>query len=183
MKKKQATSINKLLGYLGAALAIVAFVMIFLPQIVAVSTDATYNGIAIAFGKPFDNSQIDLGGIIKYSRVIDFSFPNLLAYILVTVGLVVLVLQAIGLFKGKLFTGIAALCLIAGGILFFFALDFSTITVTGSAIGVGGTGTKKFSEYNTDSITTYKLGYAAITGGITAICSGVFTLGKAVLSK
>ena len=186
MKKKQATSLNKLLAFASAILAVVAVVMIFLPQIAAVNSDTVYNGIAIAFGKTLSETDLTIFGfnLFKGSAVIDFSFPNLLAYILVVVGLVIVVLQLLGIFKGKIATIIAALCLIAGGILFFFALRFSTITTSGGSLGIlGGSGTHKFADANSDSTTVYKLGYGAITGGVTAICSGVLALGKAVLSK
>ena len=43
MKKKQATSLNKLLAFASAILAVVAVVMIFLPQIAAVNSDTVYN--------------------------------------------------------------------------------------------------------------------------------------------
>lgn len=56
MKSKKAKSLNKLISLVGALLAIVAVVMVFLPQIAAVNGDTTYNGIAIAFGKNFPPS-------------------------------------------------------------------------------------------------------------------------------
>lgn len=180
MKKKQAKSLNKLLAFASAILAIVAVVMIFLPQIAAVNSDTTYNGIAIAFGKELGSVNL---WIAKGTGKIDFSFINLLAYILVAAGLLIIVLQLVGIGKSKILTLIAAVALIAGGIIFFLALNTSTITVSASSIIGGGSTTSKFAEANSDSTTVYKLGYGAITGGVTAICSGVLALGKAVLSK
>ncbi len=180
MKKKQAKSLNKLLAFASAILAIVAVVMIFLPQIAAVNSDTTYNGIAIAFGKELGSVNL---WIAKGTGKIDFSFINLLAYILVAAGLLIIVLQLVGIGKSKILTLIAAVALIAGGIIFFLALNTSTITVSASSIIGGGSTTSKFAEANSDSTTVYKLGYGAITGGITAICSGVLALGNAVLSK
>lgn len=181
MKKKQATSLNKLLAFASAILAVVAVVMIFLPQIAAVNSDTVYNGIAIAFGKELGSINL---WIAKGTGKIDFSFVNLLAYVLVVFGLLVIVLQLVGVGRSKLFTLIAAVALIAGGIIFFLALNTTTMTIsTSSIIGGGGSTTSKFAELNSDSNTVYKLGYGAITGGVTAICSGVLALGKAVLSK
>ena len=177
---KKAKSINKLLALVGALLAIVAVVMIFLPQIVEASGDNTYNGLVLAFGKEY---KTGLSGIAEASRTINFSFPNLLAYILVVAGLVINVLQFVGIGKSKLMTFIAGAALVAGGILFFFALNFSTITTSGNVLGIGGSTTSKFADFNTDNVTVYKLGYGAIVGGITAIVSGVCALGNAVLSK
>lgn len=178
---KKAKSLNKLLALVGALLAIVAVVMIFLPQISTTKGDTTYNGLEIAFGKKL--SSVDGGSLFNGSTTINFSFPNLLAYILVVAGLVINVLQLVGICKGKLMTLIAGAALIAGGILFFFALNFSTITASGSFVGIGSETTSKFADLNTDSTKVWQLGYGAIVGGITAIVSGVCALGNAVLSK
>ena len=173
MKSKQAKTLKKVCTFGGVLLAIAAFVMIFLPQIVSANNgDTVYNGLKLAFGY-----TISAGGnsIFSASAKINFSFPNLLAYLLVTVGLVFLVLQMLGIGKKNK--------LIAGGILFFFPLQFSTITTEGgsSLIGVNFSGTHKFAEYNSENSTVWKLGYGAIVGGITAISSGVLSLGKLLL--
>ena len=181
MKSKKAKSLNKLISLVGALPAIVAVVMVFLPQIAAVNGDTTFNGIAIAFGKKL--SSVDGGSFFKSSTTINFSFLNLLAYVLVVLGLVINVLQLVGIAKGKLMSLIAALALVAGGILFFFALKFSSVTTSGAVLGIGGEATSKFSDFNTDSAKVWQLGYGAITGGITAIVAGVCSLGRTVLSK
>lgn len=182
MKSKQAKTLKKVCTFGGVLLAIAAFVMIFLPQIVSANDgDTVYNGLKLAFGY-----TISAGGnsLFSASAKINFSFPNLLAYLLVTVGLVFLVLQMLGIGKkNKLVAFVAAAALIAGGILFFFPLQFSTITTEGgsSLIGVNFSGTHKFAEYNSENSTVWKLGYGAIAGGITAISSGVLSLGKLLL--
>ena len=78
---------------------------------------------------------------------------------------------------------IAALALVAGGILFFFALNFSSVTTSGAVLGIGGETTSKFSDFNSDNTKVWQLGYGAITGGITAIVAGVCSLGRTALSK
>ena len=181
MKSKKAKSLNKLIWLVGALVALVAVVMVFLPQIAAVNGDTTYNGIAIAFGKKL--SSVDGGSFFTGSTTINFSFLNLLAYVLVVLGLVINVLQLVGIAKGKLMSLIAALALVAGGILFFFALNFSSVTTSGAVLGIGGETTSKFSDFNTDSAKVWQLGYGAITGGITAIVAGVCALGRTALSK
>ena len=182
MKAKHSKQLGKLLAFASAIVGLVAVVMIFLPQIVAASenSDTAYNGIAIAFGKELGSVNL---WIAKGTGKIDFSFVHLLAYILVVFGLLVIVRQLAGVGKSKLFTFIAAVALIAGGIIFFLALNTTTMTISTSSIIGGGSTTSKFAELNSDSNTVYKLGYGAITGGVTAICSGVLALGKAVLSK
>ncbi len=183
MKAKQSKQLGKLLAFASAIVGLVAVIMIFLPQIVSASenSDTAYNGIAIAFGK----TLYDKLGI---TSKIDFSFMNLLCYLLVVVGLVLTVLQICGICKSKLVTFIAAVAFIAGGILFFFALDFSTITNTGSInlpiLGeISSKGTHKFTEANSENYTAWKLGTGAIVGGITAIVAGVANVGRAIISK
>lgn len=181
MKAKQAKQLSKLLAFLGAILALVAVIMIFLPQIVSANenSDTAYNGIKLAFGAT--RTSADLGGIVGGSSKITFSFMNLLAYILVLVGLVITVLQLVGMCKGKLATLIAAIALIAGGVLFFFVLNFSSIATTTEVLGHSKTTTATFASYNSENTTIWKLGYGALVGGITAIAGGVLTLGKAVI--
>lgn len=183
MKAKQSKQLGKLLAFASAIVGLVAVIMIFLPQIVAANenSDTAYNGIAIAFGK----TLYDKLGI---TSKIDFSFLNLLCYLLVVVGLVLTVLQICGICKSKLVTFISAIAFIAGGILFFFALNFSTITNSGSVslpfLGeISSKGTHKFAEANTENYTAWKLGTGAIVGGITAILAGIENIGRAILTK
>ncbi len=166
---KKAKSLNKLLALVGALLAIVAVVMIFLPQVTESNYDSQFNGMKIAFG----SNELKIG---SFNVNVNFSFLNLLAYILVVVGLVINVLQLVGIGKGKLMTFIAGAALIAGGILFFFAVNFSSYSLK---LG-SNTTNYKFAE---SVIFSFKLGYGAIVGGITAIVSGLCALGNAVLSK
>ena len=138
MKAKQAKQTGKLLAFAGALLALVAVIMIFLPQIAAASenSDTTYNGLAIAFGKTLSEGSL-FGASAK--TVINFSFMNLLTYILVLAGLVISILQAVGICQNKLLTIISAIALVAGGILFFFPLEFSTVTSSGSIGSISST--------------------------------------------
>lgn len=180
MKAKKSKQISKFCSFASALLALVAVIMIFLPQIAAAgeNADTTYNGLQLAFGATLsENSLFGQGLTVK----IDFSFMNLLAYVLVLAGLVLIVLQLAGISKGKLTALIAAAALIAGGILFFFVLDFSSFTTASSGLIQTST-TVKFAEQNTENVTVWKLGVGAIIGGITAILAGVLALAKNVLN-
>ncbi len=169
MKSKKAKSLSKILSLISAILAVVAVVMIFLPQVHEANFDMDLNGLKIAFG----SNEFKIG-----SAKIDvaFSFLNLLAYIFVVAGLLISALQLAGFFKGKLMSLIAALALIAGGVMFFFAVNFSSY-----AYGLGSNkATYKFTE---SLLFSFELGYGAIVGGITAILSGLCMLGRTALSK
>lgn len=166
-KSRKAKSVNKFLMLIGAALAVVAVVMIFLPQVTDGNT--TYNGWEIAFGGK------EVGDIFKYT--INFSFLNLLAYLLVIIGLAIIVLRFFGITKSKLALLVAAIALIAGGILSFFAPQFSTATLSVGNGSFGISSTTSLADLD------YKLAYGAITGGVTAILAGLAALGNFAMSK
>lgn len=179
MKAKQSKQLGKLLAFASALLALVAVIAIFLPQIAAASenADTTYNGLQLAFGATLsENSLFGQGLTVK----IDFSVMNLLAYVLVLAGLVLIVLQLAGISKSKLTALISAAALIAGGVLFFCVLNFSSFTTASSGLVQTST-TVKFAEQNTENVTVWKLGVGAILGGVSAILAGVFALAKNVL--
>ena len=179
MKAKQSKQLGKLLAFASAIVGLVAVIMIFLPQIVAASenSDTAYNGIAIAFGKQISKIGTENNYILTK---VDFSFLNLLCYLLVVVGL----LQICGICKSKLVTFISAIAFIAGGVLFFFALNFSSIsTITVTSIGKTNPVVKKFADFNSENATAWKLGTGAIVGGTMAILAGVENIGRALLSK
>ena len=183
MKAKQSKQLGKLLAFASAIVGLVAVIMIFLPQIVAASenSDTAYNGIAIAFGKQISKIGTENNYILTK---VDFSFLNLLCYLLVVVGLLLTVLQICGICKSKLVTFISAIAFIAGGVLFFFALNFSSIsTITVTSIGKTNPVVKKFADFNSENATAWKLGTGAIVGGTMALLAGVENIGRALLSK
>jgi len=96
MKSKKARSLSKILSFVSAILAVVAVVMIFLPQVHEANFDKDLNGLKIAFG----SNEFKFGSFLKVD--IAFSFLNLLAYIFVVAGLLISVLQLAGFCKGKL---------------------------------------------------------------------------------
>ncbi len=172
MKKKQANSISTLLALASALLALVAIISIFLPQIVStVDKETTYNGLTLAFGKK----------LTDFSKI-NFSFVNLLAYVLIVAGLVIIALQIAGIADNKALAFVAAVALIVGGILFFFVLGSSSTSAINPFNDKVGDPVK-FSEQNSDIVTLWKVGVGSTLGGITAILSGVFAAGKAVLDK
>lgn len=179
MKAKQAKTLSKILSLASVAAAILSFVMIFLPQVT--SGDTSYNGLNLAFGKTLTSIDVGIG---KTSSKIDFSFFNLLTYAFVLIGLIILALQFFGIVKkNNLLSFVATAALLAGGVMFFFVLDFSTITTSGNIFGFGGAGTFKLSDANTENLTTYSLGIGAIIGGVAAILAAVFNALKLALKK
>lgn len=169
MKAKKARSLSKILSFVSAILAVVAVVMIFLPQVHESNFDTDLNGLKVAFG----SNELKIG---SFKVDVLFSALNLLAYVFVVAGLLISALQLAGIFKGKLMSLAAALALIAGGVMFFFSVNFSSY-----AYGLGSSkATYKFTE---SLLFSFELAYGAIVGGITAILSGLCMLGRTALSK
>lgn len=107
-KKKSKKQISSIVSLISAALGIVALVMIFLPAIGVKDTEKTYTGLQIVFGY---KTKI----VISEVTVFEFSFMNLLTYLLVIAGVIFTVLGLLG--KGSKFaTFIAAICFLVGGI-------------------------------------------------------------------
>ena len=138
--------------------------MLFLPAIGIKDTDTTYTGLQITFG--YKDSLLGF----EYT-VFDFSFMNLLTYILAVVGIVFSVLSAMG--KGSKFAAfIAAAAFAVSGVFFFLSVSYTLPNEDASKIisFVGG-----------DIKDALTLAYGAIIGGVASLLAAVCNLGKIVL--
>lgn len=157
-KKKQKQTSRKV-SLIAALLGIAAIAMIFLPNVGIKDSDTTYTGLQIAFGY----SEKVLGAKIA---IFEFSFMNLLVYILAAAGVVFAVL---GLNGGKLSNFISAGAFIACGILFFISPSFCLINEKASSV------VSLFGGKITDAL---GLAYGAIIGAVAALLAGVLQLYK-----
>lgn len=161
---KRKSSVGKPLSFVAAVLGLVAVVMLFLPAIGIKDTDTTYTGLQITFG--YKESLLGF----EYT-VFDFSFMNLLTYILAVVGIVFSVLSAMG--KGSKFAAfIAAAAFAISGVFFFLSVSYTLPNEDASKIisFVGG-----------DIKDALTLAYGAIIGGVASLLAAVCNLGKIVL--
>ncbi len=161
---KRKSSIGKPLSFVAAVLGLAAVVMLFLPAIGIKDTDTTYTGLQITFG--YKESLLGF----EYT-VFDFSFMNLLTYILAVVGIVFSVLSAMG--KGSKFAAfIAAAAFAISGVFFFLSVSYTLPNEDASKIisFVGG-----------DIKDALTLAYGAIIGGVASLLAAVCNLGKIVL--
>ena len=161
---KRKSNLGKPLSFVAAVLGLVAVVMLFLPAIGIKDTDTTYTGLQITFG--YKESLLAL----EYT-VFDFSFMNLLTYILAVVGIVFSVLSAMG--KGSKFAAfIAAAAFAVSGVFFFLSVSYTLPNEDASKIisFVGG-----------DIKDALTLAYGAIIGGVASLLAAVCNLGKIVL--
>lgn len=161
---KRKSSVGKPLSFVAAVLGLVAVVMLFLPAIGIKDTDTTYTGLQITFG--YKESLLGF----EYT-VFDFSFMNLLTYILAVVGIVFSVLSAMG--KGSKFAAFIAVAAFAvSGVFFFLSVSYTLPNEDASKIisFVGG-----------DIKDALTLAYGAIIGGVASLLAAVCNLGKIVL--
>lgn len=152
-RKKKQKQTSRMVSLIAALLGIAAIAMIFLPNVANKITDATYTGLQIAFGY---SEKVPIIGtkIVAF----EFSFMNLLVYILAAAGVVFAVL---GLNGGKLSNFIAMVAFIACGVLFFFLPSFCVgSTISGNVPDALG------------------LAYGAIIGAVAALLAGVLQLYK-----
>ena len=177
---KKKNSISKYTSLLAILLAIASACMIFCTSIVyKVSEKAdpvNFTGLQVTFG--YSSTKNFLEGItsaIKFEGTINyfaFSFLNLLPYILLLAGIVFAVLKVVGgKSNSKMFSFVAAVCLIAGGVLLFCVVPFS---VAGTYEFLGKTIPTLEKQY-------MSLGIGAIVGGVLGILGGAVELADLVL--
>ena len=163
---KRKSSVGKPLSFVAAVLGLAAVVMLFLPAIGIKDSDTTYTGLQITFGYKGKDPLLGL----EYT-VFNFSFMNLLTYILAIVGIVFSVLSAVG--KGSKFAAfIAAAAFAVSGVFFFLSVSYTLPNEDASKIisFIGG-----------DIKDALTLAYGAIIGGVASLLAAVCNLGKIVL--
>lgn len=141
-------------------LAAVAFIMLFLPVIGIKDTDTTYTGLNVAFGY---STKVILAEV----KVLEFSFMNLLTYILVVAAAVLAVLKLF-MKDTKVLTLVIAALLIVAGVFFFLTVQFTNPNTNASNVikAIGG----DIRGGLTLAYGSYIGGIAAILGGAVACC-------------
>ena len=157
---KSKLGLGKILMGVAALLGIVAIVMMFAPHLSEAEGKITYSGMDVTFG----HSETQLGITLK---IFNFSFINLLAYILVLVGVVFTVLAMFGKL-GKISSFVAMAAFVVGGILFF-------LVIQGTSPNVGEASGELADKIIEEIKKTFSLGIGAIMAGIASILAGVAT--------
>lgn len=131
-KRKKSSQLISLITVASCILGLVAVVMMFLPAIGVKDSDKTFTGLQIAFGYA---TELDLGITKVSTTIFNFSFMNLLTYILALAGTVVALLGLVGKnFAGALFRFVAAGCFIVSAVFFFLSLNFCLPNDTASSV-------------------------------------------------
>lgn len=121
MSSRKKNSLSNIFTIVEIALALVAFITMFLPTVIIKDSDQTYLGMQIAFGY-----TQTLGKIIKVDiKLFAASFMAMLPYFL---AIVVAIMAAIKMVKKDLNNTVVkfviALCLLVAGILFIMMPNF-----------------------------------------------------------
>ena len=159
-KKKNST--GKITALVSAVLGLAALAMIFLQAVGIKESETTYTGLQITFG--YKETLPVIGDI----TVFQFSFMNLLTYLLALAGIVFSVLSAMG--KGSKFAAfIAAAAFAVAGVFFFLPVSYCVPNADASKITsfLGG-----------DIKEALTLAYGAIIGGVACLLAAIGNLGK-----
>lgn len=175
---KKNSSIAKWLGFGAAVLALVALIMMFLPGLNFTRFNKEESGsfFKIAFGGTISENN-DLNTKLTFK----FNFLTCLSAILIILGLVFAVLAMLKVGNSKLMAFLAAIALIAGGILAFCLVGLTSVNYTFNKT----TTPYKITEAKNTlvNISDVKLGIGAILAGVFGILGGVASLGRAVVGK
>lgn len=169
-KKKANKQINVIVAFVAAVLGVAAICMMFLPAIGIKDTDTTYTGMQVAFGYTEVTKVPVIGTEIK-TTIFNFSFMNLLTYLLALVGVVFSVLAALG--KGSKFANfVAAAAFGVAGVFFFLTVQYSIPNEDLQKI---------FSSLGGDIKANLTLAYGAIVGGVLSLVAALANLAKLVI--
>ena len=157
-KKKANKQINAIVAFVAAVLGVAAICMMFLPAIGIKDTDTEVTKLPI------------VGTEIK-ATYFNFSFMNLLTYLLALVGVVFSVLAALG--KGSKFANfVAAAAFGVAGVFFFLTVQYS----------IPNTDIQKiFTSLGGDIKNSLTLAYGAIVGGVLSLVAALANLAKLVI--
>lgn len=170
---KTVSKALKFVDFAAIVLGLVAFFMIFVAAINIYHKSeiiTSYTGWDAVFG--YSETETVLGSQVT-TTYLDFSFMNLLPYLLVVAGVVLLVLNCFG--KGvKFLYFICAGCFIAAAVLFFLTVGMTAVHVVVTDTALGTISTPMV------NLTNAFLGAGPIVSASCSILAGVACCGKIV---
>ena len=159
--------LKKYAPLISAALGLIALIMLFLPAIVA--GEDVIKGTQAVFGW---TEEVNVLVGVKKVEMLEFSFMNLLTYVLVIAGIALAVLAFLQ--KKELFAFIAAGCFAVAAVFFFCAIGFTVVAEGWNELAA---------LVNGDIKAEWKLGAGAVIGGICSILAVAAAVAPVVLKK
>lgn len=165
MDKKKIVSY---LPFVALGLAVLAIIMLFLPNIVMKEdTDYTYSALQLAFGAEEKVMTQKIG-------VLAFSIIGLLKVLLPIAAAALIAWNTFGNKPDKIYTYVAAGCLALAALLFFCSVGFASIAKDYAD-------TMKALDMEKSDV--FKLGAGAVIGGIVSLLGAAATIAPVVLEK
>ena len=173
MAKKSKNKINIILNSIALIFAVVSICMIF-TEVCGINIDGelgyVLTGLQATFG--YSKQTAVLGSTVTTTYTM-FSFMNLLTYILLVAGVVVMLLRMFKVLKSSAVEYLAAIMFIVAGVLYFVLPNFV----------IYGNGWADLVELaiKADGIKTTLIG--GIIGGVSAVLAGAMVLAKKFVTK
>lgn len=161
-KNKKNKKISPIASLIAIVLGIIAIAMIFAPSIGIKDRDSTYTGLQIVFGY---TEKTVFAEVIHF----EFSFMNLLTYLLVAVGVVFVILGAMG--KGSKLASFIALVAFAVSAVFFFMQVALSVPNEDLEVIVAGVGNLMGKDISVKDYLTLAVG--SIIGAVCSILSAL----------
>ena len=165
---KKKMKIAPLMSALATLLGLVAVIMLFVPVLGVKDVDTTYTGLKVVFG--YKEKVAIIGDV----TVFNFSFMNLLTYILALAGTVLSLLNLLAKKPNKLFSLLAMVAFVVSAVFFFCTVSFTSVNEDASKI---------FDLFGGDIKELFKLGVGAIVGGVLSILAALASAASPVLKK
>lgn len=170
--KKKKSAASKYAKYLYLAFSVLVVVMAFLPFVISKSdnsSDVTYTGFEVAFGKTLNSASVL--GFASGSAKINMSYLLIVALFIPLVGSVI----ALFVKNRKLASLVVCVCFIVSAILVFMTPTITSVTYSGEVLGFGSTNTETFAYAG------YSLAVGSIISGVFGALGGVTALANLIL--
>ena len=170
--KKKKSAASKYAKYLYLAFSVLVVVMAFLPFVISKSdnsSDVTYTGFEVAFGKTLNSASFL--GFASGSAKINMSYLLIVALFIPLVGSVI----ALFVKNRKLASLVVCVCFIVSAILVFMTPTITSVTYTGEVLGFGSTNTETFAYAG------YSLAVGSILSGVFGALGGVTAIANLIL--
>lgn len=125
-KKSKKSNVSKILLVVALLLGVASVCMLFVPSVKW--GDTTFTGLQTAFGY---EKEIDAIVTTLKTRYFEFSFMNLLTFVLALVGTIISLLNCLSNKPSKVFGFVGAVAFIVSAVFFFLAPQFAIPVVLG----------------------------------------------------
>lgn len=169
-KKKNKSLLGKVIYALAIVAGIAAICMMFVTSL-RIEGNLSF----LRSTSEFTGAQTTFGYATENATYFQFSFMNLLPYVLVLVAVVLTALKLFGVLKSNLFDFLSLAMFVVAGVFFFLTVNFAVMSEgLSNAINVANRLT---------TVVTTHLGVGAIVAGVLSLVSAFMLLIKAFVAK